>query len=130
VEKVEFFLDTVIQKLPAGLLSEDVARDVILHYLHPAGAWCPRCGSAPRTARGELTFWNSGRVFCHQCLKQYDGKTNTILRGSKISFSEVYLLTMLLSLDCPLPRIASLLNMSLDTVRIWKTRIHTYKKII
>jgi len=109
----------IVRVFNAGFLDEDACRQQVLSGLHPEGALCPRC-RAPLSERRTVAFWAGRRVKCGHCRKEFTGLTGTFLIGCHWNFTQIFLLTVLIGLDLPDPKIASVLDCRVETVKKWK----------
>ncbi len=106
----------VREEFTAKFLNESFCREWILRRLHPQGAICPRC----ELAVDEQRFWSAKKMKCGNCKKWFTALTGTFLSGCQFNFSEIILLAIFLSLQVPDKKIAKVLDISSENVRLWR----------
>jgi len=111
----------------AGFIDEAAVREFILHQLHPGPLpTCPECGAALDDETTQRNFWGGRRCTCKSCRRWFSATTGTYLQGTQMSFAQVFLLCNLIELstvEITPGRIAEAVGVSVDTVRIWKSRL-------
>ena len=106
-------------------LDEKFCRSWILESLHPGGAMCPHCEERIVSEKVLNSFWLGKRCVCKVCDRTFTATSETFLQGSQLSYRQVFMLAVLSELmdqRLDLQRIAEALNISPDTVRIWRQR--------
>ena len=117
-----------IQEFFIAMLDPDHCREWLIDWLHPDGPACPRCGYVPK--RRAAASWRKGkRVCCYDCKKYYTAWAGTILSGAHMAPGELVLMFYLLGLPVgpsaglPDKVIAERLQVSTDTVKLWRKKI-------
>ena len=103
----------------ANFLDADVCRQWILRRLHPAGAFCPRCG-VRLAAHAADRFWQGRRFTCRSCGSDATAKTATILAGKNLSYQEIVLMAWLMADGKSNSEIAGVIKCNRETVRLWR----------
>jgi transposase-like protein len=110
--------------LTTAFLAPGPVRRWLIDRLHPRGPECPHCG-LPVSGEARLeAFWDRRRLECPQCGRWFTAFSGTILQGCKLDEPTVYLLAVYLALGWDASRIAAALNISAETVRVWRHRLH------
>jgi transposase-like protein len=109
-------------KLSCTLLNEETCRKLILEKVHPRGFFCPECGFEVVDAIRLMRLGLNQRVACSNCGKFFDARTRTFLSGMRLSFAQLFLLSLLLSFDVPPPEIARAVEVDLATTHVWRKR--------
>lgn len=99
-----------------GFLNEDACREWVVSRLHPGGASCPGCGLR---IEDDKSFRAGKRCHCGRCGRWFTATTGTFLDGAHLSFGQVFLLAALIEHINHPARIALLVDISVDTVRLW-----------
>jgi transposase-like protein len=95
----------------------------VTEKLHQNNARCPRCGKdIPEHLMH--SFRDCKRIRCAHCGKYFTALTDTFLSGCHLEFREIVLLSFLLALDVADKRIATILKISPESVRIWKLKFN------
>ena len=113
--------EDIARKFCAGFLDEAQCRSWILERLHPKGAFCPECGQE-LTGRCKDRFWVNERVRCPECGKQFSALKGTMFQGIHMNFGTIMLLALFLGMNQPARRVATLLSVDQETVRIWRRK--------
>lgn len=101
----------------------------VFSKLHPElFTSCPACSEPITSPRALETFRSGGRVCCPGCKKFFTNRTNTILHGSQLDFSEIYLVAVLsafaqrIGADPAAARkeIARIAGLHPDSIRNWE----------
>lgn len=108
----------------AKFLDEGACRDWVISRLHPDGARCPGCGLRLDDDSG----FNAGkRCVCGRCGKYFTATSSTFLQGAHLSYRQAFLLAVLIGRGFKPQGIAEVLNISVDTVRIWIKRFRVFE---
>ncbi len=110
------------EEFNADFLDESVCRRWILKNLHPTDPACPCCSAAIRNEGQLQRFWSGRRLRCQLCGKYFSAFTDTILSGAHIGIRKIVLIALLLDLDVSSRRIADILGINQETVRLWRRR--------
>lgn len=102
---------------------EKPATERILGQLYPHGPHCPSCHNPITGKRALETFWRGERTWCSSCEKKFWPSSGTFLSGSGLSYAQIEVLLVLLSLGIDNKRIASMANCHEDTVANWHAKI-------
>ncbi len=102
-----------------NFLDDEVCRQWILKRLHPAGAFCPSCGSGMQ-GRASDRFWQGRPVTCAGCDKDFTARTGTILAGKNLSYREIILVAYLMARGDSNTDIAETVGCNRETVRLWR----------
>ncbi len=117
----------VLREFRAEILDEPWCRLWILKRLHGDLPRCPGCAvSIPE--KSLQRFWMGARVRCDACGKFFTALTDTFLSGCHLSFQEVVMLAFMLSIEVPDKRIAELIEISAEAVRIWRHKFEAIEK--
>lgn len=111
--------------LNADFFDEARCRDWILKKLHPAGAICPGCQCSINDGRRRQHFWNGDRLNCEKCGKYFTALTGQIFSGSHLDFKQLFLLAVLTGAGIPDKIIASKLNITPESCRLWRVKFKT-----
>jgi len=122
-----FIPSDVLQVFNAHFLDYDFARLWILKRLHPAGAFCPRCG-VPVPNHKLRRFWSAGRLSCLTCGKFFTALTDTFIAGCQLDFRNLVLLSVLLALGVHDRQTAAIVGMCPDNVRLWRYKFESFRK--
>jgi hypothetical protein len=91
-----FTPDQALEVFHPAALNEAIVGPWVFLQLHPGIGWaCPDCGEVIKSDRAAASFRSGGRVCCPSCKKFFTNRTNTILHGSQLEFSELYLIAVL-----------------------------------
>lgn len=66
---------------------------------------------------------------CGSCGKFFTALTGTFLAGTHMNYREIVLLALFLSLDLPFKKIGQLLEISQETVRLWKMKFDAFENM-
>lgn len=105
----------------SDFLDKEACRAWILKRLHQ-DARCPDCRAAVEGAASKQNFWAGARCICRHCGRKFMAVSGTFLQGSQLHFRQVFMLAVLINLQnsgLDIKRIASIIGISPDTVRIW-----------
>jgi transposase-like protein len=117
-----FSMVDAVQTFGIDFLDETACRMWILKSLHGESAiTCPECGSG-LTDKGLQRFWSGCRVRCCSCGKFFTSLTGTVLSGVHLEFRAIMLLAVLLFFGVKADYIAGKLDVSIETIRIWKKK--------
>ena len=108
---------------------ERVCRRWILQRLHPQCPHCPGCGKPITSEKGVVNFFEMKRVFCKHCKKIFTALTGTALNGIQIDLRTLYLLAVFLALKIDRKEIAMMLNIHIETVRVWEAKFKAFEKM-
>ncbi len=131
---VTFTPDDVLREFNSAFLDMEYCRGWVISKLHGGCKWltdgpvqhCPKCNEIIPD-RQMQSFWRGFRIKCYHCGKYFDHLTGTFLSGCHFNFREIVLLSFLLSLEISDKKIAKILNISAETVRIWKRKFAAIK---
>jgi transposase-like protein len=112
--------DALREFLP-GILDESACRLWILKRLHKDDPTCPGCG-APVPEKSMSRFWDCARIRCNSCGKFYTSLTDTFIASAHLSFQEIFLLSVLLAIGVSDRRVAEIMSLSVDAIRIWRKK--------
>jgi len=104
-------------------LDEDVCIRWIIARLHTPVIKCPRCAMIILDPRRLRRFWNVERLKCEQCGAFFTALTGTVLSGCHMSLREIYLMLVLLGLGVKDKTIADKLNVSRESIRLWRLKL-------
>ena len=111
-----------IQEFFVPMLDPDHCREWLIDWLHPDGAACPKCGYVPK--RRAAARWRKGtRVCCYDCKTYYSAWSGTILSGAHMGPVALVLMFYLMGLGLPEKVIAARLQVSPDTIKLWRNKI-------
>jgi len=117
-----FTVEEVMNYFGAEFLDEDFCRVWVLQKLHPEDvACCPQCGE-PVREKLLPRFWGGLRLCCNSCGKFFTALTGTFLCGCHLDYTQVILLALFLYLKLPSETIAEKLDVSTETVRLWRQK--------
>jgi transposase-like protein len=114
--------DSVVKSFNADYLDEVACRTWILKGLHGNNAHCPGCGALILDMKRLQRFWGVQRLRCKECKAFFTALTDTIFSGCHMSLREIYLMLILLSLGVKDKIIADKLNMSQESIRLWRLK--------
>jgi transposase-like protein len=117
-----------LQDFSAKFLDEDKCIRWILSRLHPDNAYCPSCGTIILDSQRLQHFWGCERLKCKQCGVFFTALTDTIFSGSHMSLREVYLMMLLIAAGFKNRTIAEKLNISNESVRLWRSKFRVWAK--
>jgi len=87
--------------------------------LHPDGFFCIHC-KHPFDEETSKNLYQLKRVQCRNCKKYYSAKMGTILHHAWISPAEVFIMAVLIALGIDNERIAKIINIHPDSIRLWR----------
>jgi transposase-like protein len=101
--------------------------DWVMKKLHPDGFFCIHCGHRfdEETSKN---LYQLKRVLCRNCKKYYSAKMGTILHHAWVSPAEVFIMAVLMALGIDNERIAKIINIHPDSIRLWRLRFESGKK--
>ena len=111
--------------LSVHFLDEENCRAWILDKLHPDGACCPGCHRAIDEHRRLDHFFKGERLRCQGCGKYFSALTGTILNGAHLDMRGLFLLAVLSGAGISDKIIASKLNITRESVRLWRLKFET-----
>ncbi len=111
----------VLRVFSADLLDSEKCKMWIIEKLHQNNARCPGCGAAVPD-RLMHSFWDCKRIACDKCGKYFTTLTGTFLSGCHFDFREIFLLAFLLSLGVSDKKIAQIIKISAESVRLWRLK--------
>ena len=124
-----FLPKDVAKDFAAAFLDEDVCRHWIIKHLHPESApTCPNCHT-DISDRVLPRYWEGGRICCNTCGKFFTALTGTFLNGCHLNFSGVFLLALFLGINVPLGIVATKLDISEETARLWRNKFRSMKQL-
>ena len=101
-------------------------RRLIIQALYNDVRSCPQCHTSfSENIRMLKRFENFKRVRCLKCGKWFTAVTDTPLSHTSLDVREIVLLIFLVRIQCPLPKIATILGRDHETIRLWQKK---YKK--
>jgi len=113
------------EELNANFFDEARCREWILKKLHPDGAFCPGCRQRINDYRRQHNFWHGARLNCESCGKYFTALTGQIFSGSHLDFKGLFLLAVLTGAGIPDKIIASKLNITTESCRLWRIKFKT-----
>ena len=120
---LNFFTAADVAKIfGPNFLDAEVCRQWILKRLHPAGAFCPCCGSS-LAGRQATRFWQDRPVCCTECGKTFTARTGTILAGKNLTYQEIILMAYLMARGDSNTEIAEIIGCNRETIRLWRRQI-------
>lgn len=96
--------------------------------LHGTAPRCPDCGHI-LSGKAAQSFFQGERCVCPACGRWFTARTGTFLQGSQLSYSQVFLMAVLIDFmqnGLTPARIAQAVGVSADTVRIWIKRFKVF----
>ena len=123
-----FTAEDVLDIFNANLMDPDLARIWVLKRLHPAGAHCPGCAAAIPDDK-LWRFWSNERMSCRNCGKYFTALTGTFMSGCQMDFREVLLMAFLIALGIGDRRIAAIIRMSPENVRLWRMKFNAHTRL-
>ena len=118
---LQFTAEAAASAFCAGFLDEKSCREWVLTTIHDLKPACPRCGSAVAPHLLDR-FWDNKRVRCPGCRNLIEATTGTFLTGTRLTFSKVMILAVLIALQVPASDTARIAGVDLETVRQWRLR--------
>lgn len=109
----------------AEFLDADKCRDALLQLMHGWKSTCPRCCADIESP----SFWEGKRTRCPACGKFFTAVTGTFINGTHFDFRTVFCLALFLEAGLSHKIIAQLLQISPETVRLWKMKFDAFKTI-
>jgi len=106
----------------AEFLDEATCRAWVLRRLHPGDPRCPSCAALIVDATTLRNFWSGRRCVCKSCGSFFTATSGTFLQGVQLGYRKVFLLAVLadfMAAGLNVQRLAGVLGVSPDTVRIW-----------
>ena len=119
----------VLEVFDVNFLDYDFSRMWVLKRLHPNGAYCPGCGAALPENKLQR-FWSNQRISCRACGKYFTALTGTFVGCCQLDFRGLVLLSVLLALGVHDRKIAAIVGMSRDNVRLWRRKFARGEKVI
>lgn len=116
-----FVPENILQDFNVSFLDYDLCRAWVMIRLHPVNPHCPRCGAAIPGAKLQR-FWQGKRITCHVCRKFFTALTGTFVSGCQLDFRGLVLLAVLLALGVHDKKIAAIVGMSAENVRLWRRK--------
>jgi hypothetical protein len=102
-----------------NFLDGDVCRRWVLRRLHPAGGFCPGCGSGvDGSSAGRFWMWKA--ITCRRCGKEFTARTGTILAGKNLSYREIVLMGWMMADGKTNSEIAGVIGCNRETIRLWR----------
>jgi len=122
VQSACFIPADVAENFGVEFLDEAYCRQFVLRMIHGDGdPKCPKCHAILRKA-STRSFWEGKRIRCSLCGKFFTATTGTFLSGNHLSYRAVVLIAVLLYLDIAHKKIARILQVSTETVRLWEIK--------
>lgn len=109
----------------AEFLDEGACRYALLQNMHQGHATCPRC----RSAIVSSGFWAGKRTRCQSCGKFFTAVTGTFLNGTHFDFRTVFCIALFLEAGLTHKKIGALLDISPETVRLWKMKFDAFENM-
>lgn len=116
-----------LKALTSAVLTEDACRHWILSCLHPNGINCPQCKSRLTDETTVKNFWQGKRCHCKVCKKRFFPTDGTILHRSRLSMKQSFALAFLIALGVENKKIAEIVGIHPDSVRLWRLRFESNK---
>lgn len=101
----------------------------VINQLHPAGQKCPHCQEEITDDTRLERWYQCERIQCKACGRFFTSLTGTILQASQLDPREVYLLAVLTELEVPAAKIAAVIDIHKDTVRIWQRKFKALAEV-
>ncbi|WP_027715837.1 hypothetical protein [Desulfuromonas sp. TF] len=111
----------VAKAFGADFLDPERCGEIVLAWIHPGPAVCPRCGLVLE-GRSLARFQSFGRVHCRECGKFFTATAGTALHKVQISPSQIVLIAYLLALEVDLVEISRAASVDPETVRLWRLK--------
>jgi transposase-like protein len=118
----------ILQEIIAVFLDETYCRQWVLKKLHPGEPICPNCGIPISDETRLQRFWSGSRLNCRRCRMFFTALTGTFLAGSHFDFRETILISILLGFEIDNWKIAEVLDVTQETVRLWKKRFEAIER--
>ena len=122
-----FIPEDVARAFGADFLDEAFCRQWILSRLH-SEILCPQCRST-LTERALRRFKKGARIRCNACGKFFTALTGTFLSGCHLDYRSLILLPLLLRFGLRRDRIASVLHVSAEMVRLWDLKFQALGRL-
>ena len=127
-----FTLKDAAASFSRSLLDEPARRAWVLRSIHPHGPRCPYCACEPSPTEDRVidSFWAGRRCACKSCGRFYTARTGTFLEGAHLDYRQVFLLAVLVDLmqtGLDAQRVAGIIGISADTVRLWIKRFRAFE---
>ena len=123
-----FTAEDVLDMFNANLMDPDLARIWVLKRLHPSDAYCPGCAAAIPDSKLRR-FWSNERMSCRSCGKYFTALTGTFISGCQMDFRDVLLLAFLIAMGIGDRRIAAIIRMSPENVRLWRRKFRIQARL-
>jgi transposase-like protein len=119
---------SILAKFNATFLNEVACREAILNMLHFGKRVCPYCN---QQIQGKLlvSFVNFKRVQCPECNKFFTALTGTFLAGTRLSFSQLMLLIVLINADIPVSKIECITKIHRETIVLFEKKLNKRKRM-
>lgn len=105
-----------------GHRDDELSAVRLLSQFYPDGAVHRAC-STVLTGRAAASFAKGQRTYCKTCDCKFMPTQGTILEETKLSFWQIETMFILLDLHVDPRIIAGIIEVTIDTVRTWQTRI-------
>lgn len=113
--------EAIVREFSADMLQEDRCRDLVLHTIHKE-ARCPRC-LAELQRKQVINFWANERVQCHICGRFSTALSDTVLSGTKLTFTKIALLLFMLGTHAEARDVAWRIGIDVSAVRAWRRKL-------
>ena len=124
--KTMSYPERALNSFSAEFINEAACNSWFISLAHPAGPHCPSCGNKITDSGTLKNFSSLKRCVCKSCNHWFTAKSSSILRDSKISVREFYLLSLLLGLKVPASEISGILKISQGTMNLWQRKINLF----
>ena len=115
-----FDLSRIAAAFNANFLDASACAAFVLEHLHHGVAKCPACGVDLQGARLDK-FRSFGKIHC-VCGKWFRTTTGTALQGMQLDARQLVLVSSLLAFGVDTATIASAVEVTPETVRLWRLK--------
>ena len=119
---------SVVEGFGPRFLDEDFCRGFLLDLIHTGNFSCPFCGHGISNKYLD-DFYKNNPIYCPGCRKDFRASSGTILNYSKLSCSQIILLSLMLELGCSVESIAERLGIARQSIPRWKRKLDFRKRI-
>ena len=118
----------VFESFGLRFLDEEFCRMFLIDLIHMGIFACPFCGHNIAEKYHD-EFYKNSPIYCPGCRKDFRASSGTPLSYSKLSFSQVILLSLMLELNCGVETIAKRLGIARQTIPPWRKKLDFRKRL-